>query len=171
MVKSFWIGVKRNRRPGRTGHVATLAILIVAGATVLMSTAESSGAERQAAAHSAQALNGTATARLHLVRADGSRLFEEGPLSGALTGSMQAELHTGAVFTGSFTIHTRQGSIKGRGQATPHGSGRYQSFSGSFIATGGSGRYTHVNGRAGLYGVFDRRSDSAIIQTTGTLYY
>jgi hypothetical protein len=84
---------------------------------------------------------------------------------------MRAELNTGAVFTGSFTTHTHGGSIKGHGSATPHGSGRYQSFSGWFVVTGGSGRYAHVHGRAGLYGVFDRRSDSVVVQTTGKLSF
>ncbi len=116
-------------------------------------------------------MSGTANAHLHLVKAEGSQLIEEGPVSGVLVGSTRGELVTGAVFTASFTIHTRAGSISGHGRATPHGSGRYQSFSGSFLATGGSGRYAHINGRAGLYGVFDRRTDSVVIQTTGTLTY
>jgi hypothetical protein len=123
------------------------------------------------AGHQARALNATTTAHLHLVRAEGSQLFEEGPVSGALSGSMRAQLDTGAVFTGSFTLRASGGSIKGRGRATPHGSGRYQSFSGSFVVTGGSGRYAHVGGHAGLYGVFDRRSDSVVVQTTGHLAY
>ena len=84
---------------------------------------------------------------------------------------MQAQLKTGVTFTGSFTTHTNGGSIKGRGSATPHGAGRYQSFSGTFFVTGGNGRYAHISGRAGLYGVFDRRTDSVIVQTTGKLSY
>jgi hypothetical protein len=115
----------------------------------------------------AHILQGTATAHLHLVKAEGSELIEEGSVSGALTGSAHAELHTGAVFTASFTMHTSAGSITGHGQASPHGSGRYQSFSGYFIATSGSGRYAHISGRSGLYGVFDRRTDSVLIQATG----
>jgi hypothetical protein len=116
-------------------------------------------------------LNLAAAAHLHLINAEGSRLIEEGPVTGALPGAMQAEVQTGSVFAGKFTIVARGGSIKGRGRATPHGSGRYQSFSGSFVVTGGSGRYAHVSGRAGLYGVFDRRDDSIVIQTTGKLAY
>jgi hypothetical protein len=138
---------------------------------MMMSPAASYSAAHQAVAHVARSLDATTTAHLHLVKAEGSQLFEAGPVSGALAGSMQAELDTGAVFTGSFTTHTRGGSIKGHGTATPHGSGRYQSFSGTFVVTGGSGRYAHVSGRAGLYGVFDRRSDSAVVQTTGKLSY
>jgi hypothetical protein len=145
--------------------MAVLAIL-----TATMSAAVSSAAGREAA-RAARLLNGAATARLHLVQAEGSELIEEGPVSGALAGSAHAELRTGAVFTASFTINTHGGSITGRGRATPHGSGRYQSFSGSFQATHGSGRYAHISGHAGLYGVFDRRTDSVVIQTTGTLTY
>jgi hypothetical protein len=167
----FGIGVTRDcRRRGRARGLAALAILATAG-VMPISTAASSAAGGQAAAHAARWLNGTATAHLHLVRAEGSRLFEEGPVSGALPGSMRAELDTSAIFTGSFTIRTHGGSIKGHGRATPHGSGRYESFGGSLVITGGSGRYAHVNGRANLYGVFDRRSDSVIVQTTGKLAY
>lgn len=172
MIRPLKITSQRNHsHRGRALVVASLAILTTAGA-VLTSTAQSAAAGRQPAAQAARTINGTATAHLHLVKPDGSELFEEGPVSGgSLKGSMQAELDTGTVFTGSFTIHTSGGSIKGQGRATPHGSGRYQSFSGSLVVTGGSGRYAHVNGRGGLYGVFDRRTDSVVVQTTGKLTY
>jgi hypothetical protein len=166
MTRPLQIGARHHRLPRA---IATLAILLTTSA-VLMST-ESFAAEPDVTARAAHTLNGTATANLHLVKAEGSQLFEEGPVSGTLAGSASAALTTGAVFTASFTIHTHSGSITGHGRATPHGSGRYQSFSGSFLATSGSGRYAHVSGRAGLYGVFDRRTDSVVIQTTGTLTY
>jgi hypothetical protein len=150
--------------------VAVLAIVVI-GSILTMNPVDSYSAEHQATAHATRTLNARITAHLHLVLAEGSELFEEGPVSGALTGSMRAELRTGAVFTGSFTTHVHGGSIDGHGRATPHGSGRYQSFSGSFVVTGGSGRYVHAKGRAGLYGVFDRRSDSVVVQTTGKLSY
>lgn len=149
---------------------AVVAPLIVA-ASVMISPAASYSADHEPAADLARSLNATTTAHLHLVKTEGSELLEEGPVSGSLVGSMQAELVTGAVYTGSFTTVTREGSIKGHGTATPHGSGRYQSFSGRVVVTGGTGRYAHVRGHAGLYGVFDRRHDSVIVQTTGKLSY
>jgi hypothetical protein len=172
MIRSSGTSAKYGRRPRSLARaLAALAIPMAAGA-VLMSTAEPAAAGRQPAAHAARTLHGTATAHLHLVEAEGSQLTEEGPVSGALTGSARGDLHTGAVFTASFTIHTSAGSITGYGTAAPHGLGRYQSFSGSFRASSGSGRYAHISGRAGLYGVFDRRSESVVIQTTdGTLSY
>lgn len=165
MVKSFSRTPEQRHR--RRVRVLTLVTALAAIAAAPVNTAASSASTREATAHAAHVLDGTATARLHLVYPEGSELIEEGPVTGALTGSARAKLHTGAVFRASFTIHTPAGSISGRGEAEPDGSGRYQSFKGSFFASGGSGRYAHIKGRAGLYGVFDRRYDSVVIQTAG----
>lgn len=165
MVRLLRITIRhRGRRSARA--VAPFAI-----AVVMLSPVQSIATTAGTNAHAARSLNATTTAHLHLVRAEGSQLFEEGSVSGSLTGSMHAQLETGAVFSGSFTMRTHAGSIYGHGRATPHGAGRYQSFSGSFVVTGGSGRYAHISGHAGLYGVFDRRSDSVIVQTAGKLPY
>lgn len=157
---------------------AVTAALVTVGAVLTIGAGSTHAATRHASAHTAEArahaagvLDGKATARLHLVQVEGSKLSEEGPVAGVLTGTARGALHLGAVFIASFTIHTRSGSITGRGTAIPHGTGRYQSFAGSFTATGGSGRYAHIRGRGGLYGVLDRRTDSVVIQTTGRLSY
>jgi hypothetical protein len=163
--------MKADHRCQNTLRLTVAITVALAAAATLIGAGESSAAGRNIVAHAASRLNGTATARLHLVNAEGSQLTEEGPVSGVLNGTARAELHTGATFTATFTIKTREGSITGQGRATPHGSGRYQSFGGTFAATSGSGRYKHVNGRAGLSGVFDRRTDAVVIQTTGTLNY
>jgi hypothetical protein len=137
---------------------------------MLIGTTDSSIA-RRTSPQAARTLNGTATAHLHLVKANGSRLDEEGTVTGALPGTMRAMLTTGVVFAGSFTIHTNGGAIDGHGRATTHGSGRYQNFNGSITITGGSGRYSHAHGRTGLSGTFDRRTYAMVIQTTGRLSY
>jgi hypothetical protein len=147
------------------------AFMTCAGSLALALGGASAASGHSPSAHAAKTLDGKATAHLHLVRPEGSQLIEEGPVSGALTGSAHADFQTGAQFTGIVTIHTHAGSITGRGRATPHGSGRYQSFSGSFTVTSGTGRYVHIHGKAGLYGVFDRRKESVLIQTTGTFSY
>jgi hypothetical protein len=168
MSKSFRTSVNHDFSHRASRALSTLVLVIVGAVMISPATSYSSDDYATLAGRS---LNATATAHLHLVKAEGSELFEEGAVSGALPGSMQAELKTGAVYTGSFTTHTTDGSIKGRGTATPHGAGRYQSFSGTFIVTGGTGRYAHVSGHAGLYGVFDRRTDDVTVQTTGRLSY
>jgi hypothetical protein len=124
-----------------------------------------------AASAQARTLKATDTAHLHFVRGSGSLLFEEGSASGTLPGSMRVHCDIGPTLRASFTIYTRGGSITGHGAAVPHGSGRYESFGGTLLATGGSGRYAHARGRGGLYGTFDRKTYALLIQTTGTLTY
>lgn len=123
------------------------------------------------AAHASHALKASDTAHLRYLSASGSLLVEEGQAKGTLPGRMRAHVNVGASFSGSFTTFTRYGTITGRGTATPHGSGRYESFAGSLVVTGGSGRYAHAHGRAGLYGTFDRDSYAFVVQTSGTLLY
>jgi hypothetical protein len=119
----------------------------------------------------ARALGGSDTAHLHLVHQSESLLYEEGSATGALPGRMRAKLTVGSLFAGTCTIYTRYGSITGRGTAAPHGVGRYQSFRGTLVVTGGSGRYRHVHGRTQLYGTFDRRTFAVVVQTVGRLSY
>jgi hypothetical protein len=123
-------------------------------------------------AHAAQhVLKASDTAHLRYLSASGSLLFEEGQTTGTLPGRMRAHVNVGASFSGSFTIYTPYGSIVGHGSATPHGSGTYESFAGSLTVSGGSGRYAHARGHAGLYGTFDRENYAFVVQTTGTLVY
>lgn len=125
----------------------------------------------QLRAHAARALRAKDTAHLHFVSAKGSLLLDEGQATGTLPGRMKARVRIGATFSGSFTFYTATGAIYGHGSATPHGAGQYESFAGFIVATGGTGRYRNAHGRAQLYGVFNRRDYSFVIQTAGTLYY
>jgi|SRR5271166_1067086 len=138
--------------------------------TVVAVALSSSSATGQAPARTSRVLSGTDTAHLHLVHS-GELLLEEGPTSGSLAGHMRAELRIGPTYTGSFAIYTSKGRISGNGKASPHGSGRYQSFAGTLTVTSGSGLYAHVHGLDGLYGVFDRRTYAVVVTTTGRLSY
>jgi hypothetical protein len=122
-------------------------------------------------ARAAHALKASDTAHLRYLSASGSLLLEEGQTSGTLPGKMRAHVNVGSTFTGSFVTYTRYGTIVGHGRATPHGSGTYESFSGTLVVTGGSGRYAHAHGTAGLYGTFNRENYAFVVQTTGTLLY
>lgn len=124
-----------------------------------------------ARARAAGALKATDSAHLHYISASGALLYEEGAAAGTLPGSMRVHFSVGATLSGSFTIYTRGGTIKGHGSATPHGSGVYESFAGSLVVAGGSGRYVHARGRAGLYGTFNRNNYALVVQTVGTLHY
>lgn len=171
------VSISQTPRPNPTAlatHLVRRSLRTAASASAgfaLFMAASASSTASEPSATAARSIDSRATAHLHLVRAEGGQLLEEGPVSGSLAGTMRASLETGHVFTGSFTTRVHGGSINGHGAAKPHGAGRYQSFSGYFVATGGTGRYAHIKGRAGLYGVFDRRTDSVVVQTTGRLSY
>jgi hypothetical protein len=158
--------LRRDRSRARAAAGLACGVLLL----TLLSGA-SAGARMPARA--ARALRATDDAALHYLqrKSSGSLLFEEGPASGTLPGSMHVYADIGPTLTATFTIFTRGGTIVGHASAKPHGSGRYESFSGSLIAAGGTGSYTHAHGRAGFYGVLDRQTYNMTVQTTGTLAY
>jgi hypothetical protein len=147
------------RRSIAAQAVATLLAMLAGGALLAPGPA------------AASSLKATDTAHLHYVSASGSLLYEEGQASGTLPGSMRVHFDVGAKLSGSFTIYTRGGSIKGHGEATPHGAGTYESFAGALVVTGGTGRFAHARGRTGLSGTFDRANYALLVQTTGTLSF
>ena len=140
---------------------------IVLAAGAMLATAPAGAARARAA----RTISGADSAHLHLLRQDESLLFEEGRASGVLPGRMSAQLTIAQLYSGTCTISTNGGSITGHGVATPHGTGRFQSFSGTLTITGGTGRFRNAHGRTGLYGTFDRRTFSLVIQTTGNFSY
>ncbi len=123
-------------------------------------------------AQAARALDGYDNASLHYVRAAGSTLYEEGTAVGALPGRVTAALHVGATFSGSFTIFTRNGEIRGHGTAKPHPyRDGIESFAGTAYINGGTGTYVHAHGRGGLYGTYDQRNYKVVLQMRGTFSY
>ena len=125
------------------------------------------------AAQVSRTLNATDTGHLkyNARESEGSTLVEEGAATGKLPGRMRARLNVEGTFSGSFALSTIGGTIKGHGTATPSGSGRYESFRGSLVVSGGTGRYVHAHGKAGLYGVYDRITHGITVQTTGSISY
>src|ERR1700691_1842041 len=111
------------------------------------------------------------TGHLHLLKAFGSVLMEEGSAAGTLPGQAKVRLTVGSTVTASFTIQTKYGTIYGSGSAALHSSGRYSSFGGSLSVSHGTGSYAHAHGSGKLYGVIDRRTSSLMVQTIGTLSY
>ncbi len=163
------------RRPTARILAATGAALLMVltpkalAGTALPAAIHDTGRSRSA--RPARMLSVTDTAHLRYISHSGSLLYEEGTASGTLPGSMRAHCNIGPTVTASFTIYTHSGTINGHGTATPHGSGIYESFAGSFVVTGGTGHYAHAHGHAGLYGTFDRRTYALVVQTAGSLSY
>jgi hypothetical protein len=148
--------------------LAILAPVALAGAPA---SARGAGAKRPLAAQAAATLKITDTADMHYTSGSGSLLHETGTASGTLPGNMKANLAIGATLTASFTIYASGGTITGRGMGRTHGSGTYESFAGTLVATGGTGRYAHAHGHGGFYGTFDRKNYDLTVQTTGKLSY
>lgn len=173
MVTEAKQNVAPSLRRGGTWAATGLALLGALGgpASIEIPPAGAQTVAREPRAHAAHRLKASDTAHLHYISASGSLLFEGGAASGTIPGSMRVRFNVGATFTGSFTIYTHGDTIKGYGSAIPHGSGLYESFAGSLVATGGTGRYAHARGRAGLYGTFNRNTYALLVQTTGTLLY
>lgn len=111
------------------------------------------------------------TAKLHYVGAVGEEVYETGSASGTLPGSIGVHMIFASTFSGSFAIYTHGDRIDGHGKARPHGEGVYESFAGTLIVTGGTGRYRRAHGTAHLYGTFDRENYALTIQTAGTLRF
>jgi hypothetical protein len=158
----------------RRAIAALLLELAVASCLATAATATDAAAHTGAPArraHAARVLNASDTVHLHYISASGSLLFEEGKATGTLPGSMRIHLNVGTTFTGTFTIDASGGSIQGHGSAAPHGSGTYESFSGTLTITGGTGRYAHAHGHGGMSGTFDRDNYALVIKTTGSLTY
>ncbi len=145
------------KRFTRTG---LLAAIVLAGIATLGPTA--------ATAHT---ISGADSAHLHLLHQNESLLFEEGKATGVLPGRMRAQLKIAQQYSGTCTIYTNGGTVTGHGVATPHGTGRFQSFRGTLTITSGTGRFRSAHGHTGLYGTFDRRTFSLVIQTTGNFSY
>lgn len=110
-------------------------------------------------------------ASLHMVKAEGQTLIEEGYATGTFPGRTQVRMAIGSNVRASFTIWTKGGSISGSGGASLHSSSRYASFGGWLAVGGGGGRYAHAHGKGKLYGVLDRRTHAMTVQTVGTLFY
>jgi hypothetical protein len=161
------------RRNAWQPTIVLCASCVLSLAALAGSAPAGSAVSAQPRARAARALRATDLAKLHYLqrRSSGSWLFEEGSATGTLPGSMHVYADIGPTLTATFTIYTRGGTIVGHAAAAPHGSGRYESFAGSLVATGGTGSYTRAHGRAGFYGVLDRLDYAMTVQTTGTLSY
>jgi hypothetical protein len=130
------------------------------------------GERRQPTAAAARILSVRDAAKMHLLNANGNTLIEEGRATGTLLGTAHVTLSfNGSTTTSNFTFHLRAGSISGHGRAKLHsGNGRYESFGGTATIIGGTGKYGHISGTGGFYGVIDRTNSNAEVQVIGNLH-
>jgi hypothetical protein len=168
-------GTRLRRIPARTRGRRRVALasaaLCSSAALALLGGTAATSARSGAAARAAGSVKVDDHAALHLVKAAGSTLYEQGRSTGTLPGPTSVRMVIGSSITASFTISTHGGSISGSGAAKLKSSGRYASFGGSLSVAKGSGRYARAHGKGALYGVIDRRTHALTVTTVGTLYY
>jgi hypothetical protein len=183
---------RREELPGRQGvvddmsrsrstqarrvSVARLALSVVAVgvATAVGVNASASGSVGRPTAHAARVLNVRDEGRLHYVRSSGEVIVDEGHATGSFPGWVKVRFfYNGEPTVGArFTIYGSGGSISARGTARLSSpTSPSPSFRGTMTITGGSGRYAHVHGSGGLYGVYYRRSYGLTVQAIGKLPY
>lgn len=152
-------------RPGGSRRGAARRAACASLIACAIPLAAGAGLARGASLHAAD------TAKLHYVGAVGEQVYETGSAGGGMPGSIRVHMIFASTFSGSFQIYTRGGTINGHGKAKPHGNGVTESFAGTLVATGGTGRYRHAHGTARLYGTFNRENYALTIHTTGTLHF
>jgi hypothetical protein len=118
---------------------------------------------------SARSIGVTDTVHLHRTGASGSLLYEAGPATGTLPGTVTGQFNVGSRVSLSFTLHTRGGSIKITGLGRPLSFGVRSKFRGSLRVTGGTGRYAHASGHGSFSGVMNRNTGSVTAKVTGVL--
>lgn len=165
--------------PLEAGRWRLCAVAVVAGAGICLAalpidaSAGSPAGPASIPARSARVTSVRDSAKLHLVHAVGSTLYEAGYATGTLPGSAKVSINIDASrdsATSTFTIQLHGGSISGRGSGTAHqGSGGWESFSGTDSHIHGIGRYAHASGSDKLYGAINRRNDEVDVQVVGKL--
>jgi hypothetical protein len=115
------------------------------------------------------------SSELHLVKAVGDELTEEGRVSGTLPGKakIEVDLHApGGTATARFRLYVGGGSISGHASGKGHeGQGGWESFSATTWLNGGTGRYARASGSGHMYGALNRRDDKLVVQTMARMRY
>lgn len=161
--------------PSRSGRRAAQNVLFALTVSiVVLALAPAASGLASTRAHLAGTLSARDEGRLHLVKASGSLLIDEGPVTGTIPGKVRVDF----IYTGNPSVSARITIYGHAGTILAHGSARLSSptspspsFKGALAITGGTGRYAHAHGSGELFGVFYRRSYAITVQTKGVLHY
>jgi hypothetical protein len=115
------------------------------------------------------------SSELHLVKAVGETLLEEGRVTGTLPGAVRTRVRINAgagTATSRFTFYLHGGSLTGHASGVANaGHGGWESFAGTMWLDRGTGRYAHASGSGKMYGALYRPNDRLRVQTIGRLRY
>jgi phage gpG-like protein len=151
-----------------------IACALAIGVSALAVSAVAWGQAPIARAHTSRTLNVRDEGRLRYVQSSGTVIIDEGRATGTFPGTVTVRFSYDGEPTvnARFTISGASGSISARGTARLSSlTSLTPSFTGTMTITGGSGRYAHVHGGGGLYGVYNRRNYGLTVQAVGKLPY
>lgn len=112
------------------------------------------------------------TGRLHLISKHGFTLYEQGPASGTVTGTIYVRLRIVSTsrVTAEVSIAPHGGSISGLASARYHKGTTSATFSGSLSITHGTGSYAHAHGsNLSFSGTIQRSNDAITTHVGGTV--
>ena len=112
------------------------------------------------------------TGRLHLISKHGFTLYEQGPASGTVTGTIYVRLRIVSTsrVTAEVSIAPHGGSISGVASARYHKGTTSATFSGSLSITHGTGSYAHAHGsNLSFSGTIQRSNDAITTHVGGTV--
>jgi hypothetical protein len=143
-------------------RTATLAVMVLAVATIGLASSASGHQLRQRRQHVHN------TTYLHLVGPPGVEIFEEGKCVGTYPGTGKSHLEfSGGHLSGSWSLATHGGIVRGRtqGKVTGPSARPLVRFAGTVRITGGTGKFANASGTLRLTGTL-RRSNYAIVEET-----
>jgi hypothetical protein len=115
----------------------------------------------------------TDTVSLHLVKKQGSVLYERGSASGTLPGSVTARFVTSVTkVTGSVTFHPRGGgTLTINVVGYPTSTGTVAKFSGNLAVRSGTGRFSKALGSGTFSGTVNRRTWAVTVYARARITY
>jgi hypothetical protein len=148
-------------------------VALATGTIIATIAALSGSASAQPTAQTARTINLTERAELHLVRRDGSTIWERGTATGTLPGTVNARFEmTLTKVTGTVTIRARGGGsltivIVGYAQSA----GINARFTGTIAVRRGTGRFADAVGSGTFDGTVNRRTWDATVTAKARLTY
>lgn len=151
---------------GRSRHSLIAAALLATGATALAAAPGIAGASGSAA----RTVSLNDTGHLHKTAHHGLNLYEAGPTSGSLSGTVTLHLDVVSTnrVTAQLTVHSGHSSINATASGSYRNNGPTASFSGTLSVTGGTGSYAHAHGSGlSFSGTIQRTTDAVTVRVSG----
>jgi hypothetical protein len=154
---------------------ATMNRTATATAMTRATTSSSASPRENTTSNARRVISVSDKAELHLLKAYGNTLVEEGQATGNLPGRVKVNIDINpgrGTARASFTLYRANGTLSGHSSGrsqTAHGG--WESFSGKMRLEQGTGQYRRASGSGTMSGAIYRRSDRLLVEQSGRLSY